>query len=152
MFAYDRQVTVDPHNLAYYLECLQGICDGRKDSEDLQTKVLMEQTADKFSERDFRAAYRHLGVTANLDDDTILGSFQARLVDSPAQEEDLRGALKLVGISRGSKRLQEAASTGMSDHINTASIFHADRTFQRLRLMSKRCHTLVPYPRVPTTL
>ena len=113
MFAYDRQITVDPENLAYYLECLQGICDGRKDSEDLQTRVLMEQTGDKFSERDFRAAYRSLGVTVNLDDETILGSFQARLLDAPTQEEELRGALRLVGISRGSKRLQEAASVGM---------------------------------------
>ena len=113
VFAYNRQIAVDPDNLAYYLECLQGICDGRKDSEDLQTKVLMEQTADKFSERDFRAAYRSLGVTASLDDETILGSFQARLLDAPTQEEDLRGALKLIGISRGSKRLQEAASMGM---------------------------------------
>ena len=113
VFAYDRQITVDPENLAYYLECLQGICDGRKDSEDLQTRVLMEQTGDKFSERDFRAAYRSLGVTVNLDDETILGSFQARLLDAPTQEEELRGALRLVGISRGSKRLQEAASVGM---------------------------------------
>ena len=114
VFAYDRQITVDRDNLAYYLECLQGICDGRKDSEDLQTKVLMEQTADKFSERDFRAAYRKLGLTASLDDETILGTFQARLIDAhSSQEEDLRGALRIVGISRGSQRLQEAASVGM---------------------------------------
>lgn len=114
VFAYDRQVEVDPDNAAYYLECLQGICEGRRDSEDLQTKVLMEQTADKFSDRDIRAAYRSLGVAAHLDDETILGAFQARLSDAPGhQEQELREALKVVGVSRASKRLQEAASMRM---------------------------------------
>ena len=112
-FAYDRQITVDPDNLAYYLECLQGICDGRKGPEDLQTKVLMEQTADKISSRDLRSAYRNLGVAANLDDETILGAFQARLGDTPShQEGELREALKMVGISRSSKKLRDAASMG----------------------------------------
>ena len=111
VFAYDRQVAVDPSNLAYYLECLQGICEGRSSPEDLQTKLLIEQTADKVSDRDLRAAYRKLGASAGLDDETILGTFQARLADtSNQQEEELREALKVIGIGRSSKRLQEAAS------------------------------------------
>ena len=111
VFAYDQQIAVDPNNAAYYLECLQGICEGRKDSEDLQTKVLMEQTADKFSDRDIRAAYRSLGVATDFDDQTILGAFQARLSDAPShQEQELREALRIIGVSRASKRLQEAAS------------------------------------------
>lgn len=113
VFAYDRQIATDSDNLAYYLECLQGICDGREGPADLQTKVLLEQTADKVSDRDLRLAYRKLGVDSNLDDETILGSFQARLGDAPShQEEELREALKMVGTYRKSKRMQEAASMG----------------------------------------
>ena len=113
VFAYDRQVAIDPDNLPYYLECLQGICDGREGPEDLQTKVLLEQTTDKVSSRDVRAAYKKLGVANHLDEETILGTFQARLADAPSyQEEELREALKIVGTSRKSKRLQEAASMG----------------------------------------
>ncbi|KAL8797438.1 MAG: hypothetical protein Q9195_000254 [Heterodermia aff. obscurata] len=111
IFAYDRQIATDPDNLAYYLECLQGICDGRDGPPDLQTKVLLEQTADKVSGRDLRSAYRKLGVNSSLPDETILGTFQARLLDAPShQEEELREALKMVGIYRKSKRLREAAS------------------------------------------
>lgn len=115
VFAYDRQIATDPDNLAYYLECLQGICDGRDGPPDLQTKVLLEQTADKVSGRDLRLAYRKLGVNDSLPDETILGRFQARLVDAPShQEEELREALKTVGTYRKSKRLREAASMGKS--------------------------------------
>ena len=115
VFAYDRQIATDPANLAYYLECLQGICDGRDGPADLQTKVLLEQTADKVSGRDLRSAYRKLGVNDSLPDETILGTFQARLVDAPShQEEELREALKMIGTYRKSKRLREAASMGKS--------------------------------------
>ena len=34
-FAYERQVSCDPGNSSYYLECLDGIAEGRK-SEDLK--------------------------------------------------------------------------------------------------------------------
>ena len=97
---------------------MQGICDGRDGPADLQTKVLLEQTADKVSGRDLRSAYRSLGVNNSLPDETILGTFQARLIDAPShQEEELREALKMVGIYRKSKRLREAASMGKSSFL-----------------------------------
>ena len=73
----------------------------------------MEQTTDKVSTRDLRAAYKRLGVASNLDDETILGAFQARLLDAPNhQEEELREALQMIGTTRKSSRLREAASMG----------------------------------------
>ena len=111
IFAYERQTEVDPQNTAYYLECLQGIARGRN-SEDLDTKTIMEQTSDKVSKSDIRNAYKELGLPRDgVDEDTILGTFQARLADAPKhQEEDLRRALNIIGADRVSGRIQEAAS------------------------------------------
>ncbi len=115
IFAYQRQIDIDPANTGFYLECLQGIANGRK-SEDLETKAVMEQTSDKVSNSDIRNAYKELGIPrrGDVDEDTILGTFQARLADAPKyQEEQLRRALKIVGEDRDSGKLQDAASMCM---------------------------------------
>lgn len=104
---------MDPKNTAYYLECLQGIAKGRH-SEELQTKAIIEETSDKVSSSDIRNAYKELGIPKDdIDEDTVLGTFQARLADAPKhQEEDLRRALKVIGLDRSSRKIQEAASMG----------------------------------------
>lgn len=112
IFGYERQTAVDPENTSYYLECLQGIAEGRN-SDELETKAAMEITSDKVSKRDVRMAYKELGipVSDNIDDDTILGTFQARLSDAGQhQEEGLRRALKILGTHRASAKIQNAAS------------------------------------------
>lgn len=109
MFAYGRQILCDPGNTPYYLECLQGIAEGRK-SEDLLCKAVLEESEGKISLKDVRNAYSELGLTPNLDDDTIIGAFNARLSDSPKQEVQLRRALKIIGQSRNSDQIQVAAS------------------------------------------
>ena len=111
IFAYQRQIDVDTANSGYYLECLQAIAKGRN-SADLDTKTLMEQTSDKVSNSDIRNAYKELAIPADdIDDDTILGTFQARLADAPKhQEEELRRALKIIGADRCSRKIQDAAS------------------------------------------
>lgn len=112
IFAYQKQIDIDPANTGFYLECLQGIANGRK-SEDLETKTVMEQTSDKVSNSDVRNAYKELGVPrrGDVDEDTILGTFQARLADAAKfQEEQLRRALKIIGDDRNSRKLQDAAS------------------------------------------
>ena len=117
-FAYERQIDVDPASTGYYLECLQGIAKGRN-SADLDTKALMESTSDKVSNSDIRNAYKELGIpTSGIEEDTILGTFQARLADAPRhQEGDLRRALKIIGTDRSSKKLENAASMGKHSHI-----------------------------------
>ena len=114
IFAYQRQINVDPNNTPYYLECLQGLGEGRK-SEDLQTQAAIEASSGNISLKDIRTAYKDLGLDFNhqfLDDDTIIGSFQARVSDAPRQEPELRRALQIIGQSRLSEKIQSMASKG----------------------------------------
>ena len=111
-YAYDRQIACDVENTPYYLECLQGIEEGRS-SEDLQTKVAIEASSDKISLKDVRGAYRDLGLdgqSENLDDDTIIGTFQSRILDAPKQELEMRRALMVIGQNRSSDKIQFIAS------------------------------------------
>ncbi len=112
-FAYERQIESDGSNTAYYLECLQGIAEGR-DSENLHVKVAIEATSEKISGRDIRAAYKDLGLDAskNHEDDNILGIFNSRIADAPKQEPDMRRALKIIGQDRSSEKILTVASQG----------------------------------------
>lgn len=104
---------VDPDNTPYYLECLQGIAKGRH-SENLDTKVAIEASENRISLEDVRAAFREFGLDprAEYGDDTIIGMFQARVADAPKQEADLRRALKIIGQSRKSEKIELVASQG----------------------------------------
>ena len=124
IFAYKRQIDVDQKNTPYYLECLQGLGEGRK-SEDLQTHAAIEASSDKISLKDVRNAYKDLGLDFNqelLDDDTVIGTFQSRVSDAPRQESELRRALQIIGRNRGSEKIQFIASKGRSDWWNTSEI------------------------------
>lgn len=113
-FAYDRQTECDPSGTPYYLECLQGISEGRA-SEALQTMVAIEASKGKISLKEIRQAYKDLGLEnyfIPLDDDTIIGTFQSRISDSPRQEAELRRALNIVGQDRSSIKIQNVASNG----------------------------------------
>ena len=118
IFAYQRQIDVDITNVPYYLECLQVLGEGRK-SEDLQTQAAIEASSDKISLKDIRNAYKDLGLDYNntlLDDDTIIGTFQARVVDSPRQEQELRRALHIIGRSRWSQKIEFVASKVVTNY------------------------------------
>ena len=128
IFAYDRQIECDANNTPYYLECLQGIAGGRE-SEDLQTKVAIEASGDKISFKDVRSAYKELGLAfdGNYDDDTIIGTFNSRVADAPKQEPQMRRALRIIGQSMSSQKIQIVASQGnpISYHV---SVFGIDDT------------------------
>ena len=113
-FAYEQQIENDEFNTPYYLECLQGIAEGRN-SEHLQFKVAIEATSDKISRRDVRSAYKELGLDVKEahEDDTIIGIFNSRTTDAPKQEPEMRRALKIIGQARSSERIQIVASQGM---------------------------------------
>ena len=115
-FAYDRQVRCDPQNVPYYLECLQAIAVGRDNSEDLQTKAIIEETEGRISLKDIRQAYANLGLSmkdTELADDTIIGTFQARIADAPRHEAEMRKYLRNIGQHRSSKRIELVASQGL---------------------------------------
>ena len=105
---------MDPSNTQYYLGCLQGIAQGRH-SEALDTKVAIEASENRISLRDVRNAFNELGLDSRneFQDDTIIGMFQARVSDAPKQEVEMRRALKIIGQSRGSEKIQLVASQGM---------------------------------------
>ena len=112
-FAYERQLATDPFNTPYYLECLQGIAKGRH-SEALDTMVAIEASENKISLQDVRGAFKELGFDfrADIEDDTIIGTFRARIADAPKQEAEMRRALKIIGQSRQSEKIQLVASQG----------------------------------------
>lgn len=114
IYSYGRQTDVDPSGTPYYLECLQGLGEGRK-SEALQTQAAIEASNEKTSLKDVRRAYQDLGFqyrSTFLDDDTIIGTFQARVSSSPKQQAELRRALKIIGQDRWSNKIQQVAANG----------------------------------------
>lgn len=112
-FSYKRQLETDSNNTPYYLECLQGIAAGRH-SEALDTKVAIEASENRISLKDVRAAFKELGLDsrAEFEDDTIIGTFQSRVSDAPKHEAEMRRALKIIGQSRRSEKVEFVASQG----------------------------------------
>ena len=117
VFAYERQIGCDVGNTPYYLECLQGISKGRSEkgsnSDELQTRVVIEESSGKVSLQDIRNAYAAFGLDMNSpydDEDHIIGTFQSRVADSSRQEPELRRALNVIGQHRDSFRIQQFAS------------------------------------------
>lgn len=45
-----------------------------------------------------------------MDDDFIIGTFQARISDAPKQEAEYRRALRIIGLDRSSIRIEQVAS------------------------------------------
>ena len=115
-FSYERQLETDPANTPYYLECLQGIAQNRH-SENLETKVAIEASQSRISLKDVRAAFNEFGLDSRAihEDETIIGTFQSRISDAPKQEAGIRRALKIIGQSRNSEKIQLVASEGTLD-------------------------------------
>ncbi|KAL9584135.1 MAG: hypothetical protein Q9212_002294 [Teloschistes hypoglaucus] len=117
-FAYERQIVADPEHTPYYLEALRGLARGRE-SEALQTFVVMEESSGKVSAEDVRNAYKALGLgleMENLDEDHIIGTFQSRAADSPRQEPELRRALQIIGHDQSSQKIQFVADKTITNY------------------------------------
>ncbi|KAL9124680.1 MAG: hypothetical protein Q9217_006011 [Psora testacea] len=126
-FGYERQIAIDSLNIPYYLECLQTIAEGRT-SEDLSMKAVIEESEGRISLRDVRLAYQHFGYdvqTSGLVDETIIGSFRARLSDSPRQEAELRRDLKIIGQHRRSPKIENVASQAVNSYEQALSFLDA---------------------------
>lgn len=126
-FSYERQLETDPPNTPYYLECLQGIAGGRR-SETLDTKVAIEASQNRISLKDVRTAFKELGLEprANYEDDTIIGTFQSRVSDAPKQEAEMRRALKIIGQSRRSEKIELVASQAVTNYEQALFYLEAD--------------------------
>ena len=110
--------------------------------------VAIEASADKISFRDVRAAFKELGLDSQAfyEDDTIIGTFNARVADGPKQEPEMRRALKIIGQIRSSEKIQYVASQGESE-ATPVSLSRPSRRLTRRQLLlttSKRCFFSVP--------
>lgn len=110
-FAYDRQRECDPQNKPYYLECLQGIGEGRE-SEDLQAKSVMAISIGEHTLTDIEKAYKFFAINQDAagGDDHIIGLYKSRIESAPRQKEEARHCLQIIGQARQSEKIQAMAN------------------------------------------
>lgn len=113
IYAYERQLAHDQMNVPYYFGFLRDIALERR-SEILQTRVSIEESMGRFSAAALEQAFSSFGISRQdtLDDDNIIGMFQARLMDMPAHEAELRQSLRIVGNWRQSGKILAVADNG----------------------------------------
>lgn len=154
LFSYKRQSICDPENSPYYFDCLQDLATGRgSDFLIMESTTLASQ--DVLSKKDINQAYLSFGIqprTADVvADDNIVGLYRSRWSDSgPAQQADLKIALKKLAQARGSQMMLDAASDSMSRKCllakDVAKIYK-----QLLKHTSKHLHGWAPMPHNQTT-
>ncbi|KAJ4300678.1 ubiquitin-specific protease ubp2 [Kalmusia sp. IMI 367209] len=120
LFAFNRQVEVDPQNTPYYFECLQDLAVGRK-SDALQSDVAILASQGLFTREEVLSAYRVLGIDPAhahaLSDEIITNQFRSRLSDiGPNQVEESRKALRVIGNARNSEGIKREASSSIETY------------------------------------
>jgi ubiquitin carboxyl-terminal hydrolase 25 len=110
-FAYDRQRDCDPANRPYYLECLQGIANGRQSAE-LQEKSVIAISMGENTLTEIDNAYKFFAIHPDTQDgdDYIIGVYQSRIEAAPLQKEEARQCLVIIGQARKSKRILSVAN------------------------------------------
>ena len=110
-FAYERQRNSDPQNSPYYLECLQGIAQGRE-SVDLQEKSVMAISMGEHTLKDIENAYKFFTISSDTagGDDHIIGLYKSRIEVAPRQKEEARQCLLIIGQARQSEKIQAIAN------------------------------------------
>ncbi|EEP80641.1 predicted protein [Uncinocarpus reesii 1704] len=117
--AFHQQVWCDPDRASYYFKCLRSIGNWRGDIEGRGIARFVERqfAEGKYPEHEIPEAYRyfHLDITdGSLTDDTIIGSFFARLEDSPDEAEP-RKRLAKIGEYRRSHAIKAVAEENLSN-------------------------------------
>ena len=115
-FAFDRQVAHDPTNATYYFDCLSKIAK-KRNTETLEIKVATLASEGYFGRDEVVQAYKYFTLdprqAPELTDEHIRGVFESRLQSMhQSQESEAREKLRVIGLSRGSKALQDAAANG----------------------------------------
>jgi ubiquitin carboxyl-terminal hydrolase 25 len=110
-FAYERQRDTDPRNSPYYLECLQGIADGRE-SADLQEKSVIAISMGEHTLKDIDNAYKFFTISSDTvgGDDYIIGLYKSRIEAAPRQKDEARHCLLIIGQARQSETIQAIAN------------------------------------------
>lgn len=110
-WSYDRQCECDPSNRPYYLDCLDNLATGRN-SEDLQTKVVMAISGGEFGLKAIEDAYRYFGLEINTKEANahIMGLYRSRIESAPRQKEDAKSALLIIAKHRDSHEIEALAN------------------------------------------
>lgn len=120
IFAFIAQYRVDPSNASYYYECLQSIAIGRN-SEDLNTEVMMLASKGHTTRQEVNNAYRYFSIdpqhASSISDENVLAVFRSRLPDiGPGQVEEARNTLRIIGNARNSDKIRQEASNAIETY------------------------------------
>ncbi|KAF2641325.1 cysteine proteinase [Massarina eburnea CBS 473.64] len=132
LYAYQRQVAVDPANASYYFEGLQDLAMGRN-SDLLQNQVALLASQGFSNRREVHAAYRHFGINpergSQITDAEIIGMFKSRLSDiGPSMVEEARKHLQTIGYARNSDAIKRAAYDTIETYEQALSWFDLDES------------------------
>ena len=97
MRAYRKQISDDPTNTAFYLECLQDI-GFSTNSRTLQVYAEKEIVNGIYTRFELERAYKTLEIDHpdGIDDEGVLAVFQSRCIDVPNREKDFLHALDVI--------------------------------------------------------
>ncbi|KAI9052485.1 hypothetical protein LZ554_003829 [Drepanopeziza brunnea f. sp. 'monogermtubi'] len=111
IWAYDRQCECDPRNKPYYLDCLEGIAQGRQ-SSDLELKFTMAVSVGEFGLAKLEDAYKYFGLTPGTKegDDHVMGLYKSRIASAPKQKNDAMAALLIIAKHRNSDKIEALAT------------------------------------------
>lgn len=131
--AYAQQIQCDPDRAPYYFKCLRAIGHWRENYDGGEiTRFVQKCYADgAFADDDIPDAYRFFRLSMSdksLTDETIIGSFYARLEDSPDEAEPRRQLL-MIGSYRNSESIRTVAEErkGSMTHLTLQYILRLAR-------------------------
>lgn len=119
IWAYQRQMALetDAMHTAQLMTALEDVQTQRQ-SEKLSEQVAIEWSQGRYGEQAIADAYKSLGLPPDngLDEESIIGTFEARLLDSPSQGPEMRESLARIGEVRNSQRLIDYARNELATY------------------------------------
>lgn len=106
--AYIKQITDDPVNVVFYLECLQEIGYSSQ-SRMINHYVETEVQKGIYTRFDLLKAYQVLEIDhpEDTDDDGVVAVYHSRCIDVPERETEFQNALKMIQHFRKSEVIGE---------------------------------------------
>lgn len=99
----------------------------QRQSEKLSEQVAVEWSQGRYGEQAISDAYRSFGLSpdADISDEVIVGTFEARLSDAPTQEQQMRESLARIGDYRSSQKIIDYARSQITTYEDALSYFGA---------------------------
>lgn len=140
--AYIQQTRCDPDRAPYYFKCLRAIGHWREsyDGGEIAKFVQQRYAEGAFADDDIPDAYRFFQLDMgdkSLTDENIIGSFYARLDDSPDEAEPRRQLLR-IGNYRNSASIKAVAEERRDFEFSLTTRYIYTDFCQMYRLCIKR--------------